>query len=98
MANWEDDRGHAWIITYIKGSQAITVASDIQQRSLAKIRAVQKVCEDAKYDSQIALQYSGPLLVANVRLMRQKVIEESIEEVEIRIEKQRIKRENKCHK
>jgi hypothetical protein len=98
MANWQDDRGRGWTITYMKASQAITVASDIQQRSLATTRAAEKLCQDAKYESRIAMQHNGPLLVADVRLMRKQVIEESIEAMEERIEKRHTKRDNKHRK
>ena len=79
MANWQDDRGRVWTVKYMKGSQAIAYAGNIQQRQLARTRAAEKVRNNSSLLSRVAVPYTRPLLAKDARKMREKECEESIE-------------------
>ena len=98
MANWQDNRGWAWTVKYMKGSQAIAYAGNIQHRQLARTRAAEKVRNNSSLLSRVTVPHTGPLLAKDARKMREKECEESIEAMEIRIEMRRKKRDNKRQK
>jgi hypothetical protein len=91
MGNWEDDSSVEWTARYMRASQAIAIAGDIQNQALKRTHAANIVREEARKDVRKQLDHIRPLHAGTARRMVVKKANETLEEAEAALEARRIK-------
>ncbi|OCK95115.1 uncharacterized protein K441DRAFT_717894 [Cenococcum geophilum 1.58] len=91
MGNWEDNSSVKWTARYIRASQAIAIAGDIQNQALKRTHAANIVREEARKDARKQLDHIGPLHAGTARRMLIKKANETLEEAKAALKARRIK-------